>query len=253
MSQHDMTVDNQARSAVRADINLALQALASTSKGPNAPSAPVQGQLWIDDNTPSSSNWTLSVYDGADWIALGTINTSTNTFTVANLPSGVPTGTIVAFAGPTEPSGWSFCDGTALGRVAEAALFAVIGTAFGAGDGSTTFAKPDLRGRFAAGRDTMGGGAAGRITTAGGVDGATLGAAGGNQLTATLIAHVHAAWRIIATVLNQDYSQHNGIDPPVNMLTDTSFDMGGATGSAGSGGSLPIMPPTLVVNYIIKK
>lgn len=44
--------------------------------------------------------------------------------------------------------GWSMCDGQELSRTTEAALFAKIGTTYGVGDGSTTFNKPDLRGRF---------------------------------------------------------------------------------------------------------
>jgi microcystin-dependent protein len=68
-------------------------------------------------------------------------------------------------------------------------LFAVIGTTYGAGDGSTTFNVPDLRGRVATGKDNMGGTTASRITTAiSGVNGLTLGAVGGNE---SLHGHTH--------------------------------------------------------------
>lgn len=58
-----------------------------------------------------------------------------------------PTGAILDFAGATAPTGFLFCDGSAVSRTTYAALFAVLGTTWGAGDGSTTFNVPDLRGR----------------------------------------------------------------------------------------------------------
>jgi microcystin-dependent protein len=56
-----------------------------------------------------------------------------------------PLGTINAFGGSTAPEGWLLCQGQAISRTDYSALFAVIGTAFGAGDGSTTFNVPDFR------------------------------------------------------------------------------------------------------------
>lgn len=51
------------------------------------------------------------------------------------------------------PAGWLKCNGATVNRTTYAALFAVIGTTFGAGDGATTFALPDLRGEFVRGLD----------------------------------------------------------------------------------------------------
>ena len=91
---------------------------------------------------------------------------------------GVPAGCIMPYAGATAPDGWLLCHGQAVSRTTYADLFAAIGTAYGPGDGSTTFNVPDLRGRVAAGRDDMGGTDAGRL--AGGVaNRTTLGGAGG--------------------------------------------------------------------------
>lgn len=61
------------------------------------------------------------------------------------LYADAPIGAILAFGGATAPAGWMICNGAAVSRTTYAALFAVIGTAFGAGDGSTTFNIPDLR------------------------------------------------------------------------------------------------------------
>jgi microcystin-dependent protein len=63
---------------------------------------------------------------------------------------GVPSGSIIPYAGSAAPSGWVLADGTAYPRTGGTydALFAAIGTTFGAGDGSTTFNVPDMRGRM---------------------------------------------------------------------------------------------------------
>ena len=70
--------------------------------------------------------------------------------------SGVPVGTIEYFATTTPPAGYLKADGAAVGRETYPDLFAAIGTAFGEGDGSTTFNLPDLIGRFAQGSNTPG-------------------------------------------------------------------------------------------------
>lgn len=62
-----------------------------------------------------------------------------------------PVGMIVGFAGSTAPTGWLLCQGQAVSRTTYAKLFAVIGTTFGSGDGSTTFNLPDARGRVLVG------------------------------------------------------------------------------------------------------
>lgn len=60
----------------------------------------------------------------------------------------VPTGTISAFGGSSAPDGFLICNGQAANRIIHAKLFAVIGTIYGVGDGTTTFNVPDLRDRF---------------------------------------------------------------------------------------------------------
>ena len=59
-----------------------------------------------------------------------------------------PTGGVLLFAGVIAPADFLMCDGTAKSRSTYAALFQIIGTAFGAGDGGTTFNVPNLVGRF---------------------------------------------------------------------------------------------------------
>lgn len=62
-------------------------------------------------------------------------------------------GFIIAYAGASAPTGWLLCNGAAVSRETYADLFAITGTAFGAGDGSTTFNLPDYRGRVPVGLD----------------------------------------------------------------------------------------------------
>lgn len=90
----------------------------------------------------------------------------------APTPSPVATGGIIAYGGTSAPSGYLMCDGALVSRTTYAALFTAIGTAFGAGDASTTFGLPDLRQRFPLGKATSG-------------TGSTLGGTGG------LIDHTH--------------------------------------------------------------
>lgn len=151
-------------------------------------------------------------------------------------PGGLaPTGVVLPFAGSTAPAGWVFCFGQAVSRTTFADLFAALGTAYGTGDGSTTFNLPDLRGRIPGGKDNMGGSAANRLTTGGsGVNGANLGAVGG--------AETH-------TLTNA-------------QLPSQAIGTGGSTISRGStvadlqlignGQAHNNTQPTIVLNYIIK-
>lgn len=77
-----------------------------------------------------------------------------------------PAGMVTQYAGLTAPSGWLLCDGSAVSRTTYASLFAAISTTYGAGDGSTTFALPNLQGRVPVGKNSA------TFTTLGGTGGA---------------------------------------------------------------------------------
>ena len=68
-------------------------------------------------------------------------------------PGEVPTGTVLAMASPSVPVGFLECNGATVSRTTYSALFSLIGTTYGAGDSSTTFVLPDLRGAFIRGWD----------------------------------------------------------------------------------------------------
>ena len=106
MPQHDLVLDNGSGAAFRADANNALAALGSTMKGPNAPPAPIAGMMWLDDDTPSTSVWTLKIYDGADWISIATFDIAANTWAPSILLLRLAAGTAAApaysFSGDTD-------------------------------------------------------------------------------------------------------------------------------------------------------
>ena len=64
----------------------------------------------------------------------------------------IPTGVVMPYAGTAAPTGWSICDGSAISRTTYANLFSVTSTAFGVGDGSTTFNIPNLSDRLLLGK-----------------------------------------------------------------------------------------------------
>jgi len=82
---------------------------------------------------------------------------ATTAFVAATTGGGggpvIPPGVVMAFTSLTIPSGWLKCDGAAISRTTYSALYNVIGQTFGAGNGSTTFNLPDLRGEFIRGLD----------------------------------------------------------------------------------------------------
>ena len=87
---------------------------------------------------------------GLSAISTGIITASAHT----SLPGGSVnflTGEFKFYGRATPPTGWLLCDGSSVSRTTYAALFAILGTAYGAGDGSTTFNLPDGRGRMPVG------------------------------------------------------------------------------------------------------
>jgi microcystin-dependent protein len=88
-------------------------------------------------------------YDGTDYVVLDPLPIPLDPLPIPS--SGI--GEVAYFAGTTPPSGWIKANGAALNRTVYAPLFSVIGTTYGAGDGTTTFNVPDLRGEFIRGLD----------------------------------------------------------------------------------------------------
>lgn len=86
MPQHDLDIANGAGNVVRADINGALAALGTCQKGPTAPLGAAAGWIWIDDNTPSATLWTVFQNDGAAWVVIGYIDATNDRYWSAGSP-----------------------------------------------------------------------------------------------------------------------------------------------------------------------
>ena len=170
------------------------------------------------------------------------------------------TGVIQMYAGSTAPSGWLICNGQAVSRTTYAALFAVIGTTYGTGDGSTTFNIPNLVDKTVRGSNSLG--------KTGGADTVTLTTANipahthdvGSLSTVSTGGHTHTLEHTelvsYGSVNNGWQWGHNTI--PTKVSTPTSTDgahthtITGATGSSGSGSAVTITNPYVMLHYIIK-
>ena len=161
----------------------------------------------------------------------------------------VPTGTVLAFAGSSAPSGFLLCDGRAVSRTTYTSLFSVIGTTYGSGDGSTTFNLPDMRGRVAVGSDANLGAKAGAKTHA--LTNAEL-----PVLSGAIVMHSSNVGTNIQTV--------NGVFKPAitnngkyrgggELVSDVgTSSVGHFSLNIGGGQAISLIQPSLYLNYLIK-
>ncbi|WP_053088695.1 phage tail protein [Aggregatibacter segnis] len=104
----------------------------------------------VEDN---GSNKTWSFEHNGDFVSPNDVLSSSGRSINKSIQQDEVVGEVAYFARTTPPSGWLKANGAAVSRTTYAALFAAIGTTFGAGDGRTTFNLPDLRGEFIRGLD----------------------------------------------------------------------------------------------------
>lgn len=137
-----------------------------------------------------------------------------------------PAGVISMYGGSTAPSGWLICDGRTVSRTTYSRLFSAIGTTYGAGNGSTTFNIPNLKGRVPVGLDTSQ------------TEFNSLGKKGGSK---ELQEHTHIVGKSAGGGSETDWA-----------YTVTSVSNAGniSTQSAGTGNSGNLQP-YITVNYII--
>jgi microcystin-dependent protein len=203
----------------------------------------------------------------------GNVLTSNGTGWVSSTPTYVPTGGMMMWGTASAPTGYLLCNGAAVSRSTYSALFAVIGTAFGAGDGSTTFTLPDFRNNFPVG--------AGSLYSAN--------STGGSKDVTSVFAHTHtgttdsngAHQHLVVASVGNTGAPSPGTGPTVDgsnsvsafgwsansesyILAGTSGPNAGlsssagahthtfTTGSTGSSGTNANLPPYLGVYFIIK-
>jgi microcystin-dependent protein len=157
--------------------------------------------------------------------------------------------TILLFAGNFAPRNWGFCDGSIIAIQSNTALFSLLGTTYG-GNGTTTFALPDLRGRVAVG---TGNGP--------GLSGYQLGQVGGSETVTLNVNNIPAHSHAVRVPTTDGAATSD--DPNGNILALQGSSVyaaaNTATGSYGGvtdslvGGSQPIsiLQPYLALNYVI--
>lgn len=203
----------------------------------------------------------------------GNVLTSNGSAWVSSTPTYVPTGGMMMWGTASAPTGYLLCNGSAVSRSTYSALFAVIGTAFGAGDGSTTFTLPDFRNNFPVG--------AGSLYSAN--------STGGSKDVTSVFAHTHtgttdsngAHQHLVVASVGNTGAPSPGTGPTVDgsnsvsafgwsansesyILAGTSGPNAGlsnsagahthtfTTASTGSSGTNANLPPYLGVYFIIK-
>jgi len=240
----DIDSINIAEGCAPSGINNAIRELMSQLKdqqtGASGDNFTVGGNLAVTGTT------TFTGIPSAPTASAGT-NTTQVATTAFVLSNANPTGGIMMWGTGTAPTGWLLCAGAAVSRSTYAALFAVIGTTFGVGDGSTTFNVPNYTNRTPYGT--------------------TVGATGGSA-DAVVVSHTHTATTTATdsghTHLSNANGAYNGAGAGAAMgTTGNSPGYATATGnanitatttvaSAGVSGTNANLPPYLGINFIIK-
>lgn len=176
-----------------------------------------------DDNVTTAkiadANVTVGKLENTLDLSSKTVTLPNNSVTASMLQSGaaVPAGAVFYFAANSAPSGYLEANGAAISRTTYSALFAVVGTTFGSGDGSSTFNLPDLRGEFLRGWDNGKGTDSGR----------TFGSFQDHQLQ----LHSHTE-KFGNNSPHQDQAGSGTADNDINTTGQTSTS--GTTGNFGS-------------------
>ena len=154
-----------------------------------------------------------------------------------------PIGTILPYGGASAPSGWFLCQGQALSRTTYSELFAVIGTSFGVGNGSTTFNLPDMRESV-----PKGAGLTGLSSNHMDSDGLAL----GEFIDDRVQRHTHPMRNGIVGIYSQYVDSSSGTykHAPLNSASDVADVVSTSNNSGRLGNTTEVK--SVGVNYIIK-
>ncbi len=184
------------------------------------------------NKTPSGLNQWLAT-DKPEMEDFNADNLTIDALVEALKVSGVPTGTILPYAGTTAPTGFVLCQGQAISRTTYAKLFTICGTTYGIGNGTTTFNVPDMRGRVPVGCDAN----------------FALGSKGGSQTQTLSISNIKPFNLNLNIYPAEGGSRPGGISGYTNNgINNNQY----STAVAGSGTPISMMQPYMATNYIIK-
>jgi microcystin-dependent protein len=230
----DIDSINIAEGCAPSGINNAIRELMSQLKDQQTGAA--GDNFTVGGNLAVTGTTTFTGVPSAPTASAGT-NTTQLATTAFVLSNANPTGSLIMWTTGTAPTGWLLCAGAAVSRSTYSALFAIIGTTFGVGDGTTTFNVPNYTSRMPYGT--------------------TLGATGGSA-DAVVVSHTH-------TITDPGHSHTLGL---TNTLAGGGgaprFDLSGTVASTntnttgitnqttGVSGTNANLPPYLGINFIIK-
>lgn len=194
---------------------------------------PTSGQAL---NSPSHSSQHTNSNDAIEALQakVGVTNSAVTTSLDYKMRINNPVGEITLWGTSTAPTGWLIADGSTVSRSTYSALFAVLGTTYGIGDGSTTFGIPNLKGKVPVGRDAS--------DTSFDTIGETGGAKTHTLTIAEMPSHAHTQTLggNISTVTNVAGSY---------VVGDANTS---STTSTGGDGAHNNLQPYVVLNYIIR-
>lgn len=224
----------------------------------------------VNGLTVTTSTGTLTVASGKTFTSSNTITlvgTDATSYNLDTIVAASPPGLVFPYAGSTEPTGFLLCNGQSVLRATYAALFAVISTTYGSVDG-THFNVPDMRGRVAAGSDSMGVSAAGRLTaTTMTPDGTSLNSVGGTQTnTASTSSSGSNAINFGAGWQGQTSGAWSGSSPAASGANFDALTTASASNItitqpinanfniavSGVSSAFSDVQPTIILNYLIK-
>ena len=232
-----------------------------------APTAANNGDVWFD-TTKGISFVYYNDGTSSQWVEM--LSSS-----VPAVTEIMPSGSVIQTARATAPTGWLLCQGQAVSRSTYSLLYAAIGTAYGVGDGVTTFTLPDLQGRIPVGKNA---GTFSTLNSPGGVESVTLTQAQTPSHTHTYSGtssstgdhtHTYSIFYRLANdavrgvngdaIVGGQYSgtqgYYNGIPngtTNASSIGNHSHTVSGTTASAGSDGAHSNLQPYIVMNYMIK-
>lgn len=221
-------------------------------------------------NSPSHSTQHANANDAIEVLEakVGVDNSAVTTSLDYKMRVNNPIGEMTIWGTSTAPTGWLICDGSAVSRSTYSALFGVLSTTYGVGDGSTTFNLPNLKGRVPVGRDASQtefdtiGETGGSKTNALGVSNLPAHTHSGSTNNTGGHAHTSAQSDIVRQfgggdaklTANSNYGPYNtgSITTDTQGAHDHTVSVSGGGNGTATGNAFSVLQPYIALNYIIR-